>query len=102
MKQIDTFTDERHCNSWVEGWLKSGPQKQTNAVLANRSMFNTLGEFLAAIERTYGDPDHDRMAPTQLHALNMMAGMTTDEYTANFEMLAGRSFNEEVLEDAYI
>ena len=33
----------------------------------------------------------------------MMAGMTVDEYTANFKMLAWRtSFNEVVMEDAFV
>ena len=33
----------------------------------------------------------------------MMPGITTEEYTANFEMLAGRTgFKEAALEDAYI
>ena len=43
------------------------------------------------------------MAHTQSHALKMMAGMTVDKYTANFEMLVRRTgFNEAALEDAYI
>ena len=43
------------------------------------------------------------MAHTQLHALKMTPGMTTEEYMANFEMLTGRTgFNEAALEDAYI
>jgi len=33
----------------------------------------------------------------------MMMGMTDDEYTAKFEMLAGRTgFNKAALEDAFI
>src|SRR5882672_3966435 len=43
------------------------------------------------------------MACAQLHALKMITGMMADEYTANFEMLAGRTgFNEVALEDAFI
>ena len=43
------------------------------------------------------------MAHTQLHVLKIMAGMTADEYMANFEMLARRtSYYEATLEDAYI
>ena len=43
------------------------------------------------------------MAHTQLHTLKMMTGMTANEYTAKFKMLAGRKgFNEEALEGAFI
>jgi len=72
-------------------------------VLADRSVFNTLPELLTAIERTFWDPDSERMACTQLHALKKMAGMTADKYMANFKMLAGRTgFNEVTLEEAYV
>jgi len=57
---------------------------KTNALLANRSMFNTLEELLAAME-DYGDHDLKGMAHTQLHMLNM----TVDEYMANFKMWPG-------------
>jgi len=41
------------------------------------------------------------MACTQLHALEMTQGMTTEEYMANFEMLTRRTgFNKAALEDA--
>jgi len=66
-------------------------------------MFNTLKGLLMSIERTFGDPDRKRMAHTQLHALKMMPGMTTEEYMANLEMLARRtSFIKAALEDAYV
>src|SRR6266481_2842433 len=39
----------------------------------------------------------------QLHELKMTPGTTAEDYTAQFEMLAGRtSFNNKVIEDAYI
>ena len=105
---INTFTDKRMkildmltfmCRGMAQVWAAN----ETNAVLANMSMFNTLAELLAAIERTFGDPDHERMAHNLLHVLKMTAGMTADEYTANFEMLTWRtSFNEATMEDAYI
>ena len=76
---------------------------ETNAVLANRSTLKSLEELLAAIEGTFGDPDHERTAHTQLHALKMMAGMTVDEYMANFEMLTRRTgFNKAALENAFV
>src|SRR5882724_3008189 len=71
--------------------------------LANTSTFNTLEGLLTSIEKTFRDPDRERMAHTQLHALKMMPGMTAEGYTANFEILARRtSFNEAALEDAYV
>jgi len=67
------------------------------------SSFGTLAELLASIERTFGDPDQERTACTQLHALKMTLGITAEEYTASFEMLTTRtSFNEAALEDTYI
>jgi len=107
---VDTFADERMKILYVlllmhgdGGMAQVWATNEANAVLANRSTFNTLEELLAAIERTFRDPDCKRMACTQLHALKMMAGVTTDESMANFKMLAGRTgFNEAALEDAYI
>ena len=76
---------------------------ETSMVLANTSTFNTLEGLLALIERTFGDPDKERTACTQLHALRMTPGMTAEEYMANFEMISGRtSFNDAALEDTYI
>src|SRR5882724_11553811 len=76
---------------------------ETSATLANTSTFNTLEGLLASIENTFGDPDRERTAPAQLHALKMTPGMTAEEYTANFEMLARQTgFNEAALEDAYV
>jgi len=59
---------------------------ETNTVLSDSSTFSTLAELLAGIERTFGDPDQERMAHTQLHALKMMMGMTANKYMAKFEM----------------
>src|SRR5882724_10349941 len=76
---------------------------ETSATLANVSMFNTLEGLLTFIKKTFGDPDRERMACTQLHVLKMMPGMTAEEYMANFEMLTGRtSFNKAALENAYV
>ena len=32
----------------------------------------------------FGDPDHERTAASQLHALNMMTGMMANEYMSKF------------------
>src|SRR3979490_3145600 len=48
------------------------------------------------------DPDRARTARTKLHDLKMTSNMSADEYTAQFEILAGRTgFNDEAFEDAY-
>src|SRR5882724_3507734 len=107
---VDTFADERMKILYVlllmhgdGGMAQVWATNEANAVLANRSTFNTLEELLAAIERTIGDPDHERMACTQFHVLKMTTGMTVDEYMANFEMLARRtSFNQATLDNSYI
>jgi len=76
---------------------------KTGAVLDNMSSFGTLVELLALIKRTFGNPDQERTACTQLHALRMTPGMTAEEYMASFKMLATwTSFNEAALEDMYI
>ena len=83
--------------AWV--WAEN----ETNVVLSHTSTFSTLMELLAGIERTFGNPDWERMAHAQLHALKMMMGMTANEYTSKFEMLAGRTgFVDAALEDAFI
>src|SRR5882672_182733 len=106
--QLDTFMDKRmkilYALSFMHGgiaqiWTKN----ETNVVLSHTSMFSTLAELLAGITRTFRDPDRERTARAQLHALKMTMGMTADEYMAKFEMLAGRTgFNEVALEDAFI
>jgi len=108
MMQLNTFVDERmkilYALSFMHGgiaqvWAKN----KTNVILSHSSTFSTLSELLAGIERTFGDPDQERTAHAQLHALKMMMGMMADEYMAKFEMLVGRtSFNEVELEDAFI
>ena len=106
--QIDTFANERMKILYALSFMSRGMDQvwaanETSATLANTSTFNTLKGLLTSIERTFSNPDRERMAHTQLHALKMMPGMTAEEYTANFEMLSGRtSFNKATLEDAYI
>src|SRR5882672_4851455 len=106
--QLDTFSDERMkilyalsfmCGGIAQVWA----QNETDAVLSHTSMFTTLSKLMAGIMRTFRDPDRERMACAQLHALKMTMGMTADEYMATFEMLAGRTgFNEVALEDTFI
>ena len=106
--QIDAFADERMKILYALSFMSGGiaqvwAANETSVTLVNMSTFNTLQGLLMSIKRTFGDPDRERMACTQLHALKMTPGMTTEEYMANFEMLARRtSFNEAALEDAYV
>src|SRR5882724_8333700 len=106
--ELDTFADERMkilyalsfmCGGIAQVWAKN----ETNAILSYTSTFATLTELLSSIERTFGDPDEERTAHAQLHVLKMTAGVTADEYTARFEMLADRTgFSDAALEDAFI
>src|SRR5882724_5780173 len=106
--QIDAFADERMKILYALSFMRRGMAQvwaanETSMVLANMSTFNTLEGLLTSIKRTFGNPDKERMACAQLHALKMTPGMTAEEYTANFEMLAGwTGFNEAALEDAYV
>src|SRR5882724_8170027 len=101
--QIDTFADERMKILYTLSFMRGGMAQvwaanETSAVLANMLTFNTLEGLLASIERTFGDPDKERMARAQLHTLRMTPGMTAEEYTANFEMISGRTgFNDAAL-----
>jgi len=106
--QLNAFTDERMKILYELSFMSGGLAQvwganETSVTLANISMFNTLERLLMSIKKTFGHPDREMMAHTQLHALKMMPGMTAEEYTANFEMLTGRTgFNEAALEDAYV
>jgi len=83
--QIDAFADERMkilyalsfmCRGMAQVWAAN----ETSMVLANTLTFNTLEGLLASVERTFGDPDKERMARAQLHTLRMTPGMTAEEY----------------------
>src|SRR5882724_5427881 len=106
--QINAFANERMKILYALSFMSGGMAQvwaanETSATLANTSTFNTLEGLLMSIEKTFGDPDRERTACTQLHALKMMPGMTAEEYTANFEMLSRRTgFNKAALEDAYV
>src|SRR5882724_9249842 len=98
--QIYPFANKRmkiiYTLSFMSGGMaQAWAANKTSMTLANTSTFNTLEGPLTSIEKTFGDPDRERMACTQLQALKMMLGMTTEEYMANFEMLSRRtSFNK--------
>ena len=73
------------------------------AVITGTSQMQTLDIFLENVEKTFGDPDRARTARAQLHELKMTPGTTAEDYTARFEMLAGRTgFDNAALEDIYV
>src|SRR5882724_1048421 len=94
--QINTFFDKRMKVLYVLSFMSGGMAQvweanKTSMTLANMSTFNTLEGLLTSIKKTFGDPDGERTAHTQPYVFKMMPGMTAEEYTANFEMLARRN-----------
>ena len=76
---------------------------ETMAVITGTSQMQTLDIFLESIKKTFGDLDQAWMARPQLHELKMTPKTMAEDYTAQFEMFAGRtSFNDAALEDIYI
>ena len=104
--QADTFADERMkvlyalsvmCGGTAQVWAAN----ETMAVITGTSQMQTF--FLESVEKTFGDPDWAQMAHAQLHELKMTPGTTAEDYTAQFEMLAGRTgFNNVALKDIYV
>ena len=73
------------------------------AVITGTSQMQTLDIFLENVEKTFGDLDRAWMAHAQLHELKMTPSTMAEDYTARFEMLAGRTgFNDATLEDIYV
>src|SRR5882724_4303934 len=106
--QLNAFMDERMKILYTLSFMQGGMAQvwaanETSAILDNTSSFGTLTELLALIKRTFGEPDQERTAHMQLHALRMTLGMMAEEYMVSFEMLADcTSFNEAALKDTYI
>jgi len=75
--QLHMYEDKRmkflYALSFMQGGIEQvWAENKTNAVLSHLSTFSTLVELLASVERTFGNPDKERIAHTQLHALKMM------------------------------
>ena len=106
--QADTFVDERMKIMYVLSFMCGGTAQvwaanETMAVITRTSQMQTLNIFLESIEKTFGDLDQAWMAHAQLHKLKMTPGTMAEDYTAQFEMLVGRtSFNNAALEDIYV
>ena len=79
--QLNTFLDKRMKILYPPSFMHGGMAQvwaanETNLVLANISTFTMLVELLVCIKRTFGDPDLERTAHTQLHTLKLTLGMT--------------------------
>ena len=75
---------------------------ETQVVIDRTTSITDFNEFVRWVEDAFGDPDRMQTARTKLHNLRMIVGMSADEYTAQFKILAGRTgFNDKALEDAY-
>ena len=84
------------------GSAQTWAHNETEAVINGKSTIQTFEDFTRRVQEAFGDPDRARTARTKLHNLKMTPGMSADEYTAQFEILAGRTgFNDAALEDAY-
>ena len=63
----------------------------------------TLVIFLESIKETFREPDQAQTAHAQLHELKMTPGTIAEDYTAQFEMLTGRTgFSDAALKDIYV
>ena len=106
--QVDAFTDKRMKVLYALSFMRGSTAQvwaanETMAVINGTSQMQTLDIFLENVEKTFGDPDRVHTACTQLHDLKMTPSTMAEDYTAQFEMLAGQTgFNDEALEDAYI
>ena len=54
------------------------------------------------LKKPFGDLDRARTARAQLHDLKMTPGTMAEDYTAQFEMLAGWTGFNDKAQDAYI
>ena len=92
----NTFAEERMKILYILLFIHGGMAQvlaanETMAVITGTSQMQTLNIFLESVEKTFGDPDQAQTARTQLHELKTTPGTTAEDYTAQFEMLAGRT-----------
>jgi Zinc knuckle len=105
--QPECFPDERTKLLYALSFMTGGSAQiwahnQTEAIISGTSYISSLDEFIDQVEEIFGDPDRATTARTKLHNLRMSPGMSADEYTAQFDILAARTgFNDAALEDAY-
>jgi len=105
--QPGSFPDNKTKMLYALSFMSGGSaaiwaHNKTQAIIDGTSLITTFDEFTKQVEEAFGDPDRARTARTKLHDLKMTSNMSADDYTAQFEILAGRTgFNDEALEDAY-
>ena len=104
--QPTSFPDEQ-TNLYALSFMMRGTAEvwahnQMQAIIDGTSSIPTFEVFIKQVEDAFGYPDCSRTAHTKLYDLKMSLSMSADEYTAQFEILAGRTnFNNAALEDAY-
>src|SRR3979490_196473 len=105
--QPGSFPDDKTKMLYTLSFMSGGSvaiwaHNKTQAIIDGNSLITTFDEFTKKVEEAFGDPDRARTAHTKLHDLKMTSNMSADDYTAQFEILAGRTgFNDEALKDAY-
>ena len=94
----DEWTKMLYALSFImRGTTEIWAYNQMQAIIDSTSSIPIFEVFIKQVKDVFGDPNHSRTACTKLHE-----SMSTDEYTAQFEILAGRTnFNNAALEDAY-
>ena len=81
--QLDMFEDERmkilYSISFMHGGIAQvWAENETNRVLFHMSMFSTLAELLASIERTFNDPDWEGwLTPSCMDNVALVAELVT-------------------------
>ena len=86
----------------MRGTAEVWAHNQTQAIINGTSSIPMFEVFIKQVEDAFGDPDRSRTARTKLHDLKMSSSMSADEYTAQFEILTGRTnLSDAALEDAY-
>jgi Retrotransposon gag protein len=81
--------------AWAESLSTSFLDPETS------NPYKTFKEFLFVFESAFGEPDQEFTARSQLRNLKQ-GKMSTEEYMAHFNALAGRTaFGEEALINAY-
>ena len=75
---------------------------KTQAVIDGTTSITDFNEFVRRVEDAFGDSNRMQTVRTKLHNLCMTAGMSANEYTAQFKILARcTGFNDEALKDMY-